>query len=117
MAAALLVALGLIAFGLMGCAGMGIPGSQTVTPTKAFNEASQAFENAWESYHTVWLALPKEDPRKAKWLKDYHPKFRKAGAFLELWGKNYADPTKPIDWDAIEQELTAILIQLAIKRQ
>lgn len=86
------------------------------TPTKAFVEASQTFANAWESYHTVWLALPQSDPRKAAWLKAYHPKFDQAAAYLELWGKNFNDPTKQVGWDSLAQVLQGVLIELAIKK-
>jgi hypothetical protein len=100
---------------LAGCATLGLQ-AQAITPTKAFNEASQAYINAWESYHKVWAALPETDSRKKAWVKDYHPKFYKAAEYLELWGQNYADPTKPVGWDTIISACEDVLMQLMIKK-
>lgn len=106
----LLAALALIL--LVGCTiDLGKP-----TPISAYNQATARFENAWNSYHTVWLALPKEDPRRAEWLREYHPKFQKAGKFLAEWGQNLTDPSKPVSWDVLEQEITAVLVRLAIQQ-
>jgi hypothetical protein len=113
------ISLGVVLLLAMLCMGVGPCATVDVqvpnTPTKAFIAASASFENAWDSYHMVWLALPKEDPRKALWLKNYHPKFLAAGKFLERWGTNYADPTRAVEWDTFWSELETVGVTLALE--
>ena len=111
----LLVVMVMMLVSAAGCATLGIGNPGIVTPTKAYNEASAFFDNAWESYHTVWAALPVSDPRKVSWVKDYHPKFLEAVKFLQDWGKNFSDPSKPVGWESIQEQLEAIMIKIAIK--
>ncbi len=85
------------------------------TPGSTSLQAQESFLNAWDAYHKVWLALPETDPRKAEWLKKYHPAFGKAANLLESYRIDSAGITKSLLDQALDQ-CENILIQLAIKK-
>lgn len=83
------------------------------TPQRTYYEAQNAYINAWDSYHKVWLALPDTDPRKAQWVQKYHPKFLFAAELLSKWSTGGFPPS---EIDAALNSLEDILIQLAIQK-
>ena len=85
--------------GLVGCATINIK----PTPKTTFYDAVVAFNTMWESYHKVWSALDEE--KKAEWVEKYHPKFKMAADFLNVWASSLDDPTNPAEWAAIENML------------
>jgi len=106
-----LIALGMIAYGLTGCATINF---KPYTPQRAYADAQTAYLNSWTSYHKVWLALPETDPRKKAWVKDYHPEFQKAGELLQTWASS------PGSYDSSADAAIALvedlIIKLAIKK-
>jgi hypothetical protein len=58
--------------------------------------------------------LPETDPRKARWATDYHPKFLAAATDLVAWSQNPGNTTDAQKANAAIDQLTAILMQLAI---
>jgi len=91
--------------GIMGCAGM-----QTLTPQKYYAAAQQTYLNAWDTYHTAFLAQP--DEVKAKWTKEYHPMFLKAALALQAWDMNLSSATLSADANQAIDQLTTILLSI-----
>lgn len=83
------------------------------SPQRTYYEAQEAYQTAWNTYHDFWVALPETDPRKAQWVKDYHPKFLSAANLLLDWGqgKIEADPV-----NAAIDVVQKLLIQLSIRK-
>ena len=78
-----------------------------------YDQAISFFNDAWKSYHTVWLLLPEDD--KKEWVIKYHNKFKKAGELLQEWASLIDDPSLYTLWDITKDELTTLLITLSIK--
>jgi len=93
----------------------GCPASIQITPARIYLEAQTTYINAWDSYHTVWVAFPKNDPRKTEWVKKYHPKFREAGRILKDYQVNSTDSNRELLDKALD-ECENILITLAISK-
>ena len=87
------------------------------TAQRGYLEAQKAYLNTWESYHKVWMALPDTDPRKAEWVKKYHPVFIAAGEALVKWGEDPTDATLEAIFDKALEDAEDILIELAIKKE
>lgn len=102
----------LIAALLAGCASMDIQ----MTPDRIYMQAQKAYLNTWNPYHKAWLALPDTDPRKAEWVKKYHPVFVAAGEALIDWGENPGDVTLESIFDRALEDAEDVLIELAIKK-
>ena len=102
----------LVVLGLLSCATVNV----TVTPKRIYYEAQIAYFNAWEPYHKVWFALPDTDPRKAQWVKDYHPLFLDAAILLQAWGQSPDDYNQGNLVNQAIDKLENILIKLAIQK-
>lgn len=102
----------LVVLGLVGCATVNV----TVTPKRVYYEAQEAYFNAWTAYHKVWLALPDTDPRKAEWVKKYHPKFLDVAILLQGWGQTPDDYNQATVVNMAIDKLENILIELAIQK-
>jgi hypothetical protein len=94
--------------------GTGGTGTTATQSSMVYSQAQTAYLNTWNSYHAVWAALPETDARKAKWVKDYHPKFLMAATALVAWGNNPGSLTDAQAANAAIDQLTAIMVQLAI---
>jgi len=84
-----------------------------VTPQSTYMNVQTAYLNAWESYHSVWLALPDTDARKAQWARDYHPKFLQAANLLSQFRVDPSTTNEQLVTNALTV-CQGILIQLAI---
>jgi hypothetical protein len=111
----IMVFCGILCLLMAGCA---TTQNGTTTANQAqltYSQVNATFLNAWSSYHTVWAALPETDPRKAEWVKKYHPLFLAAAQALLAWN---SDPSSQADAtaanDAVDQ-VTAVLLKLSIK--
>lgn len=106
-----------VVMALTGCATTpgGMPGAPAATQSSmVYDQALTVYLNAWDSYHTVWAALLAGDPRKAEWTKVYHPKFLLAANALDAWNRNPGSASNAAASNAAIDQVTAVLIQLAI---
>ena len=78
-----------------------------------YDQALSFFNDAWKSYHKVWILLPEVE--KKEWVAKYHTKFKKAGDLLQSWASTPGDSTILVAWEITKDELQNILIELAIK--
>ena len=108
----------MLILGLAGCVttqGTGTTGVGTATiASQAYAQAQQTYLNAFNSYHTVWSVLPETDPRKAEWTQKYHPQFVLAAQALLTWSGDPTNGTNANSANAAIDQLTVILLQLAI---
>ena len=105
-----MMAVGLVlSFMLAGCATLNLNPHKT-----QYDHAVSFFNDAWVSYHKVWVALEDEE-EKTEWVEKYHTKFLKAGEFLQKWAETPDNPNMDPLWQALKIELETLLIKLAIR--
>lgn len=87
----------------------------TWSPQRAYYEAQESYITAWDTYHSAWLAIPTTDPRKAEWVKEYHPTFLKAASLLQQFKIDGSQDTDTLLQTVLAQ-CQDILFKLAISK-
>lgn len=77
---------------------------------RTYSMAQEVYLNAWDTYHTAFLA--QSDEVKAKWTKEYHPLFLKAALALQAWNMNLSSATLAGDANQAVDQLTTILLSI-----
>jgi len=94
-----------------------VSGQVISTPQSDYLKAQKLYLHSWNSYHNVWLALPKTDPRKKEWVDKYHPLFLNAGIALSNWASQPSNETLEQLANTALDQVEDILIQLMIKKE